>query len=277
MTNYYSLLEIAQTASADEIKRAFRQQIALYHPDKVQHLGKEFQAMAAERAAALTEAYRILSNERQRAEYDKSLTDATTPADASAQAGPSGASPGTAAASGPAAGQSPHSQESRTAPRDEPAPASQQFSAEKMRRDTFVRKATMSRFQQALDAVASDYDRAEAVGFDVACVPRSKLFARNKNPRLLGRFVSCVDGPAVVEAWTRAGQWTGADDACVFLMGSSLASAGELAKAIAEQRKKSTRGKLTLIPVDARDWDAHMPVDAPGIAKTLLARLRSGG
>ena len=35
-------------ASADEIKRAFRQQIARYHPDKVQHLGKEFQALAAD-------------------------------------------------------------------------------------------------------------------------------------------------------------------------------------------------------------------------------------
>jgi len=33
---------------------------------------------------------------------------------------------------------------------------------------------------------------------------------------------------------------------------------------------------LTLIPVDARDWDAHMPTDAPPVAKTLLARLRSG-
>ena len=33
----------------------------------------------------------------------------------------------------------------------------------------------------------------------------------------------------------------------------------------------------TGIPVDARVWDAHMPLDAPAIAKTLLARLKSGG
>ena len=33
---------------------------------------------------------------------------------------------------------------------------------------------------------------------------------------------------------------------------------------------------LTLIPVDARNWEAHMPLDAPGIAKTVLARLRTG-
>ena len=33
---------------------------------------------------------------------------------------------------------------------------------------------------------------------------------------------------------------------------------------------------LTLIPVDAGNWEAHMPLDAPAIAKTLLARLRTG-
>jgi len=60
--DYYLLLEIAATSSADEVKRAFRSQIARYHPDKVQHLGQEFQVMAADRAAELTEAYRILSD-----------------------------------------------------------------------------------------------------------------------------------------------------------------------------------------------------------------------
>jgi DnaJ like chaperone protein len=50
LKNHYELLEIAVTASFDEVKRAFRAQIAKYHPDKVQHLGKEFQAMAATRS-----------------------------------------------------------------------------------------------------------------------------------------------------------------------------------------------------------------------------------
>ena len=63
---------------------------------------------------------------------------------------------------------------------------------------------------------------------------------------------------------------------CVLLLGTALAPAGELAGEIAEQRKKSRGAKLTLIPVDARVWDAHMPLDAPAIAKTLLARLKSG-
>ena len=50
----------------------------------------------------------------------------------------------------------------------------------------------------------------------------------------------------------------------------------ELARAIAEQRRRPRGTRLTLIPVDARNWEAHMPLDAPGIAKTLLARLRTG-
>ena len=52
--------------------------------------------------------------------------------------------------------------------------------------------------------------------------------------------------------------------------------AAELAGEIAEQRKKSCGAKLTLIPVDARVWDAHMPLDAPAVAKTLLAASKAG-
>jgi hypothetical protein len=36
-------------------------------------------------------------------------------------------------------------------------------------------------------------------------------------------------------------------------------------------------GKLVLIPVDARDLDAKMPLDAPPIARTLIERLKRGG
>jgi len=49
--DFYILLGLGRNASLGEIKRAFRTQIARYHPDKVQHLGKEFQEMAAGRAA----------------------------------------------------------------------------------------------------------------------------------------------------------------------------------------------------------------------------------
>ena len=45
---------------------------------------------------------------------------------------------------------------------------------------------------------------------------------------------------------------------------------------LSDQRRKSRGAKVTLIPVDARVWNAHMPLDAPVIAKTLAARLKSG-
>jgi hypothetical protein len=132
--------------------------------------------------------------------------------------------------------------------------------------------------RQALVAIGGAYDESRLRGFDLALVPKSKLFGRSKNPRLLARFVSTLDREAVADAWTQAAKWgdTKSDEVCVLLLGTALAPAGELAGEIHEQRRKSRGAKLTLIPVDARVWDAHMPLDAPAIAKTLIARLKSG-
>ena len=270
LKNYYELLEIAPTAPVDEVKRAFRAQIARYHPDKVQHLGKEFQSMAADRAAELTEAYRILSDSGRRAEYDRAFAEA-------------GDAPAPVPPAAPGAPEAPPADAS--APPSPPPPAgaeapprAAQFTQERATRDEFVRKATVGRLRQALDAVGGGYDESQVRGFDVALVPKGKMFARSKNPRLLGRFVSRLDREAVADAWTQALKWgdTKNDEVCVLLLGTALAPAGELASEIAEQRKKSRGAKLTLIPVDARVWDAHMPLDAPAVAKTLIARLKSG-
>ena len=259
---HYEQLEVVPTATADQIKQSFRSLIARYHPDKVQHLGKEFQDMAADRAADLTEAYRILSDADRRAEYDRMLS----------------ASPLSGAASAASATTTEDAAvRARTVPppiEDEPRPQQSAFREERASRDQYMRKAALNRFKHAVDAVGGGYDEAALRGFELVFVPKSKLFGRSKNPRLLGRFLSQVDGPAVTEAWTQAGKWT-EDDVCVFLLGSSLAPARELATAIAEQRRRS-RSKVTLIPVDARDWSAHVPTDAPDVVKTLLARVRGG-
>jgi curved DNA-binding protein CbpA len=271
LKNYYDLLEIAPAASAEDIKRSFRAQIARYHPDKVQHLGKEFQSMAADRAAELTEAYRILSDEGRRAEYDRAFAEAggaPSPAAPPATTVHQSGTPATPAASAP-----PPPPESGA-----PLPRGSQFKEERATRDGFVRTATMSRLRQAIDAVGADYESSTLRGFDLALVPKSKLFGRSKNPRLLARFVSTLDREAVADAWSQASSWgdTKSDEVCVLLLGTALAPAGELAGEIAGQRRKSRAAKVTLIPVDARVWDAHMPLDAPAIAKTLLARLKSG-
>lgn len=275
LKEYYKLLEIAPSSSSDEIKHAFRLQIARYHPDKVQHLGKEFQAMAADRAAELTEAYRILGDTRLREEYDRARGNAAPDASAPAAPPPAAPSPAAAAQSSDAPHESapPRAQESGGA-------SGAQFSKERASRDDFVRKATIGRFRQALIAtLGAGYDESPVKGFDMACVPKGKMFSRTKNPRLLVRFVPRVDGATVGDAWAQASKWNvpEKEEICVFLIGSSIAPPRELADAIGEQRKKPLRGaKVTLIPVDQRDWEAHMPIDAPGLCKSLLAKLKSG-
>jgi curved DNA-binding protein CbpA len=278
LKNYYELLEIAPNASAEEVKKSFRAQIARYHPDKVQHLGKEFQSMAADRAAELTEAYRILSDVGRRAEYDRAFAEAggaTAPAEPEPAAPPQPETPPQ-----PKVAKAPTPPPPQTEPQAKAHTPSRgtQFKEERATRDEFVRRATLSRLRQALEAVGAGYVEAQLRGFDLALTPKGKLFGRNKNPRLLGRFVSTLDRDAVADAWTQAAKWgdTKNDEVCVLLLGTTLSPAGELAGEIAEQRKKSRGAKLTLIPVDARVWNAHMPLDAPAIAKTLLARLKSG-
>jgi len=266
---YYDLLEIPPTSPSDEVKRAFRLQIARYHPDKVQHLGKEFQAMAAERAAELTEAYRILSNEEKRAEYDRSIAGGGQPA-----AAPSAAASASADAQ-PAASAPPPP----PSPPEPGVPMGKQFREERASRDEFVRKAIIGRVRRALESVGGSYDDAPVRGFDIACVPKKRLFGRSSNPRLLGRFVSTLDAQAIADAWTEALKWGDPkkDEVCVLLMGTALSPAGELAGEIAGQRRKSRGAKVTLIPVDVSIWHAHMPLDAPEIAKSLIAKLKSGG
>ena len=69
MKTHYEILGLEPSADSDTIKKSFRREIARYHPDKVAHLGGEFQEMAATRAAALTVAYKTLSDPALRREY----------------------------------------------------------------------------------------------------------------------------------------------------------------------------------------------------------------
>lgn len=56
----YRILEIPPTATLEEIKRAYRQQANRYHPDKVAHLGTEFQTLAKEKFQDIQWAYEEL-------------------------------------------------------------------------------------------------------------------------------------------------------------------------------------------------------------------------
>ncbi|MES2589027.1 MAG: TerB family tellurite resistance protein [Bacteroidota bacterium] len=53
----YKVLEIENTATNEEIKKAYRQMAIKYHPDKVASLGEEFQKGAKEKFQKIQEAY----------------------------------------------------------------------------------------------------------------------------------------------------------------------------------------------------------------------------
>lgn len=59
MENYYSVLEISENASIEEIKKAYARKIRIYSPEK-----------DAENFKRIREAYEVLSNEEKRKEYD---------------------------------------------------------------------------------------------------------------------------------------------------------------------------------------------------------------
>jgi len=58
----YQILGVDRNASQQEIKSAFRKQAQRYHPDRVSHLGEEFQQLAKEKFQEIQKAYEILSN-----------------------------------------------------------------------------------------------------------------------------------------------------------------------------------------------------------------------
>ncbi len=58
----YEILGVSRNASEEEIKSAYRRQAQRYHPDRVSHLGEEFQQLAKEKFQEIQKAYEILSN-----------------------------------------------------------------------------------------------------------------------------------------------------------------------------------------------------------------------
>jgi hypothetical protein len=273
---YYELLGLPRTASFEDVKHAFRREIAKYHPDKVQHLGHEFEEIAASKAAVLTQAYKTLGDPDARAEYDARIGD---PAHEPTVAPPSSPSTGEPSASS-------HERPLREATAD-PAPTSHPVDTPAWSRaaeqdgkaNEVVRRATVLRFRQALEVEFGPQDQSAVTGFDVACAPsKSGLFAKYP-PRVLGRVVAEVDAAAIAETWGLAARTASGRprDICVFVIGPIVAPPGELAAAIKKERAKPgpAGGKLVVIPVNSRSWHAHIPTDAPPVVKSLVERLKS--
>ncbi len=63
--NYYEVLEVPKTASADDIKKAYRQKALKYHPDK-----NPGDKSAEAKFKEANEAYEVLSDNDKRHQYD---------------------------------------------------------------------------------------------------------------------------------------------------------------------------------------------------------------
>lgn len=67
MENPYNILGISPTATAEEIKKAYRSLAMRHHPDRSTHSNSEI------RFNAIKSAYELLSDPKKRAEYNQSL------------------------------------------------------------------------------------------------------------------------------------------------------------------------------------------------------------
>ena len=112
--DYYQTLGVSKTASADEIKKAYRKLAVKYHPDK-----NPGDKSAEEKFKQVSEAYDVLSDPKKRKQYDQFGSDYFRAGGPSA-GGAGGAYGGAAAASGTLMTSSARSSEALTAPAAEP-------------------------------------------------------------------------------------------------------------------------------------------------------------
>src|SRR5260221_6541511 len=193
------MLSVGSDAPPDEIKKAFRREIARYHPDKVQHLGPEFQEMASGIAADLTEAYRILMDPALRAKYNEGLFSGPGAAPSSQ---PSRA-PAYEEPKPPPHGPSSSTSSSTSSPSSSPSSFSSSWTSEQVAPRPsssagveFVKKVSLSRLKDAVGDVIGIAESDRVRGFDLVVTSQAKrgLFRKAEDSiRLLVKFVPLVD------------------------------------------------------------------------------------
>ncbi len=70
---YYDILEIAETASSEEIKKAYRRLCKEYHPDGLPPEREGIRKYSEEKIKQIIEAYDVLSHSEKRLKYDQQL------------------------------------------------------------------------------------------------------------------------------------------------------------------------------------------------------------
>ena len=72
--DHYQLLNVARSASLNEIKKAFRREITSYHPDRYVRASSPDKLYARQRSQRINEAFRILRDPKLREHYDMNMT-----------------------------------------------------------------------------------------------------------------------------------------------------------------------------------------------------------
>ena len=263
MKTHYELLDLEQTADADSIKKAFRREIARYHPDKVIHLGAEFQEMAATRAAELTVAYKTLTDPALRQEYDTSLAIGAPPPHQPQppQPDPSPVDDRTDARA--ASTGEPILEDPKPSKKD----SRMRFAAVRADRDVILKRAIAGRVQGISQGLYGDLETPVVRGFDFAIVPTAKArFLGAPPPRVLIRVLESVDGAAIVDAYNAAARsrvHSGKSPVVVLLFARALASQQEMSKAndTNARQPKAVDGpaEIAVIPVNTVDWSCRLP------------------
>jgi DnaJ domain/ERCC4 domain len=75
--NYYTLLEVLPTATEEEIKQSWHEQVQVWHPDRFNH-SPTLHKKAEARTQLINQAYQILSDSIARAKYDTTVQSVAT-------------------------------------------------------------------------------------------------------------------------------------------------------------------------------------------------------
>lgn len=274
MKTHYEVLGLDPSADTETIKKAFRREIARYHPDKVVHLGQEFQEMAATRAAELTVAYKTLTDENQRKGYDANMINRPP-------------TPKAGAASRPATS-SAHSFMSPDAPitdfgYDPPAVDTRQFDRERAGRDAILKRAMTDRVRAIVEDLYGKVETPSVRGFDLVMVPvKGPRLLGATPPRVLIKLVDSADGAAVNEGWANAARarvHVPKSPLIVLLLARKIAGQGELLRAVEALMRQPKAGdgpgEIAVVIVDTGDWSARLPPGASAVVRKLADRLRN--